>query len=94
MNACETINGVSPATTAYLTHEEVAGLCRVSPQTLRRWRYGAATRDTFPRPLRIGRRLLFDAAEVRGFLERLRGGSGATVFDCDVRGKVGPGADY
>jgi predicted DNA-binding transcriptional regulator AlpA len=48
-------------------------LLHVSPQTIRRWTYGPSTRTRFPRPVRVGRRLLFDHFEVQAFLERLKG---------------------
>jgi predicted DNA-binding transcriptional regulator AlpA len=63
-----------PATsgTTFLDLAEIAALLHVTPQTLRRWRTQQAS--SFPSQVRIGRRLLFDAAEVQAFLARLREG--------------------
>ncbi len=55
-------------TAEYLTLEETAGLCRVRPGTVSAW----VRSGSFPQPIRIGRRLLFEAAEVRAYLKRLR----------------------
>jgi hypothetical protein len=44
----------------YLTQDEVADLLRCGPDT----------RDRFPKPIWLGRRLLFRADEVRAFVEQ------------------------
>lgn len=48
----------------FLTLSECASLCRVSEWTIREW----SKIGKFPAPLRIGRALRFNAAEVECFL--------------------------
>jgi excisionase family DNA binding protein len=62
------MSGLPTATATYLTAAEAGALLRVSNETLRRWR--ADPRVNFPRPVQVGRRLLFRADEVAAFLER------------------------
>jgi predicted DNA-binding transcriptional regulator AlpA len=73
MSICELLPDIvtTPATPppTYFSLAELSTLLHVSGQTIRRW-YGGDGR--FPKPLKIGRRLLFDAAEVRTYLEQLR----------------------
>jgi excisionase family DNA binding protein len=54
--------------TTLVTMEKVAELFHVSPQTIKSW----AAKGTFPQPFRQGRQWLFDAAEIRTHLEKLR----------------------
>ena len=63
----------SLAPPAFLTTEEVAHLCRCSAATVLRWRHRRGS--TFPRPVKVGRRLLFNAAEVNAYLEGRREGA-------------------
>lgn len=49
----------------YLTTNEVAELCRTSPETVRYWRHNKRG----PRSLKVGRRVLYPAAEVRAWIE-------------------------
>jgi excisionase family DNA binding protein len=58
----------APVSPPYLTQEEVASLCRVSVQTLRRWR----DRRQLPSPVKVGRRWLYKAEEVVEYMERQR----------------------
>jgi excisionase family DNA binding protein len=53
----------------FLSLGEVASLMRCSPQTIRRW---LADGVQFPRPVRVRRRLLFDAREIDVYLQQLR----------------------
>ena len=52
----------------WLTLDDVAGALRVSTQTAKRW----VREGRIPQPIRVGRRLLFSAAEIHGHLESLR----------------------
>jgi excisionase family DNA binding protein len=49
----------------FLTTEEVADLCRTSPSTVRFW----AHQKSGPPSLRVGRRRLYDKADVTAWLE-------------------------
>jgi predicted DNA-binding transcriptional regulator AlpA len=81
MSTCGTLTDVATTpefpSTAYFSRAELAALLHVSPQTLKRWYSGDGR---FPRPLKIGRRLLFDRAEVLAHLEQLRAAD-ATLAD-------------
>lgn len=52
----------------YLTTAEVADLCRTSPDTVRYWRHVGRG----PRAFKVGRRVLYDAEVVRGWLRELQ----------------------
>jgi excisionase family DNA binding protein len=53
----------------FLTVDDLARLCRVTGQTIERW---IREDGRLPRPVRVGRRWLFDAEEVKAHLRRLR----------------------
>src|SRR5262249_13131352 len=75
MNAIDVLpEPAAPAApgTSFLELSQLADLLHVSAQTLRRLRAQRGT--AFPEPIKIGRRLLFDLAEVKAFLARLREG--------------------
>lgn len=55
----------------YLTTEDVARILRRSPETVRYWRH---TKQG-PRSFKIGRRVLYDAADLETFIEDARGAS-------------------
>jgi len=48
----------------YMTTPEVAEICRAAPETVRYWRYIGYG----PQSFRVGRRVLYEAAEVRAWL--------------------------
>jgi DNA-binding transcriptional MerR regulator len=48
----------------YLTTSEVADLCRTSPETVRYWRHIG----TGPISFKVGRRVLYDVADVEQWL--------------------------
>lgn len=52
----------------YLITNEVADLCRTSPETVRYWRHIGAG----PASFKVGRRVLYDATEVEAWLAELR----------------------
>lgn len=52
----------------YLTTVDVAALCRTSPETVRYWRHVGRG----PRSFKVGRRVLYDATDVRSWLDSLR----------------------
>lgn len=52
----------------YLTTGEVAELCRTSPETVRYWRHIG----TGPTGVKVGRRVLYDQAEVVEWIASLR----------------------
>lgn len=52
----------------YLTTEELAALYRTSPETIRYWRFVGKG----PRSFKAGRRVLYDAVDVRAWDESLR----------------------
>jgi predicted DNA-binding transcriptional regulator AlpA len=61
-------DAASKAVEKYLTTPEVAELCRAAPETVRYWRhigYG-------PRSFKVGRRVLYDAEDVRTWLASLK----------------------
>ena len=49
----------------YLTTTEVADLCRAAPETVRYWRHVGYGPPSF----RVGRRVLYEAAKVRAWLD-------------------------
>ena len=49
----------------YMTTPEVAEICRAAPETVRYWRHTGYGPPSF----RVGRRVLYDAHEVRTWLE-------------------------
>lgn len=59
---------IPTATLTHYTLAEIAALYRVSQQTARRW----LRERRIPAPVRVGRRLLFEAGQVHVHLERLR----------------------
>lgn len=52
----------------YLTTNEVAALCRTSPETLRYWR----NMGRGPSWFKIGRRVLYEADEVQEWIDSLK----------------------
>ena len=52
----------------YLTVDELAAQCRVTSPTIARW----VASGRLPRPIRLGRRWLFPAADVAAHLDRLK----------------------
>lgn len=52
----------------YMTTAEVAELCRTSPETVRYWRHISYGPGSF----RVGRRVLYDRAEVEKWLRSLQ----------------------
>lgn len=56
--------------TNYLTTEEVARICRTSANTVRFW----AHKGTGPRSAKIGRRRIYDEADVTAWLEAAKVG--------------------
>ena len=50
--------------TTYMTTNEVAELVRTSPETVRYWRHVG----TGPKSFKVGRRVLYDAADVTTWL--------------------------
>jgi predicted DNA-binding transcriptional regulator AlpA len=52
----------------YLTTEEVAELCRTTPGTVRWWRHV----NRGPRSFRLGKRVLYDVADVEAFIAEAR----------------------
>lgn len=54
--------------TQYLTTTEVAELCRTSPDTVRYWRHTGKG----PRSFKVGRRVLYQRADVDQWLAQLR----------------------
>lgn len=58
----------------YLTTAEVASVLRNSPETVRWWRHAGAG----PAWFKVGRRVLYDRADVEAFIAAARdGGNGA-----------------
>ena len=53
-----------------LTTNEVAELARVSPATVRFWRW----KGTGPKSFKLGRRALYDRAEVLAWIEQAKTG--------------------
>ena len=52
----------------FLTTDEVADLCRTSPETVRYWRHLGRG----PASFRVGRRVLYEAAGVEAWLVQLQ----------------------
>lgn len=52
----------------YMTTAEVAELTRTSPETVRYWRHIGKG----PRSFKVGRRRLYDTADVHSWLERAK----------------------
>jgi excisionase family DNA binding protein len=52
----------------YMTTHEVAELLRTSPETVRYWRHIGAGPDSF----KVGRRVLYEAADVEQFIAERR----------------------
>lgn len=57
----------------YLTTEEVAEMCRTSPETVRYWRHV----HKGPRSFKLGRRVLYAAEDVEIFIRTAMEGAGA-----------------
>jgi excisionase family DNA binding protein len=55
-----------PGDDVLLTESEVAGMLRVSPRTVRRWR----NEGTGPPALRVGRRIRYRRSAVEAWLDR------------------------
>ncbi len=53
---------------SYLTTAELADLCRTSPETARYWRHVGKG----PRSFKVGRRVLYDTADVEAWLEEAK----------------------
>lgn len=58
----------------YLTTQEVADLCRTSPETVRYWRHI----QRGPRSFKLGRRVLYSASDVQSFIDDARERQNAT----------------
>lgn len=56
----------------YYVTEEVADLCRTSPESVRFWRHTGKG----PRSFKVGRRVLYKAEDVEAFLEDARQAAG------------------
>ena len=56
----------------YMTTAEVADLLRTSPETVRYWRHIGEGPTSF----KVGRRVLYDAADVEKFIAERRAASG------------------
>jgi excisionase family DNA binding protein len=54
----------------YLTTEELASLLRTSPETCRYWRHVGKG----PQSFKVGRRVLYDEADVRAWVAEQRAG--------------------
>lgn len=52
----------------YLTTDEVAKICRTSPETLRYWRYLGEGPNSF----KLGRRVLYDRGELDAWIAERR----------------------
>ncbi len=52
----------------YLTTEEVAEELRTTPPTVRYWRH----KDTGPKSFRVGKRVLYDRADVDAWIAQAR----------------------
>ena len=50
----------------FITTNELAELCRTSPETVRYWRHIGEG----PKGIRIGRRVLYDLADVEAWLQK------------------------
>jgi len=63
--------------TKYLTTDEVASLCRTSPETVRWWRYA----NRGPRSFRVpgGRRVLYATEDVEAWIEAARADTPASA---------------
>ena len=57
----------------HLITEEVAELCRTTPETVRYWRHV----DKGPRSFKVGRRVLYDRSDVEAWLAAARTGGNA-----------------
>jgi excisionase family DNA binding protein len=55
----------------YLTTAEVADWLRASPETIRYWR----NTGSGPKSFKVGRRVLYDRADVEAFIETARNGA-------------------
>jgi hypothetical protein len=64
----ESVRGAGSFAVEFMTTAEVAELCRTSPESVRWWRHVG----TGPKSFRVGRRVLYDTKEVRGWLEQLQ----------------------
>ncbi len=57
----------------YLTTQEVAALCRASPETVRFWRHVGRG----PACFKVGRRVLYEREDVRAWLTELKSADGS-----------------
>lgn len=55
----------------YLTVEDVASITRTSPQAVRYWRH----RGTGPKSFKVGKRVLYDPADVAAWIESRKAAS-------------------
>ena len=62
-------------TQRYLTTAEVAEMCRTSPETVRYWRYIGKG----PRSFKLGRKVLYESADVDAWLTRQYEGTGGAA---------------
>ena len=62
------IGGRGAVSNKYLTTEEVAELCRTSPETVRYWKHVGKG----PKSFKLGRRVLYAADDVEAFIEAAR----------------------
>lgn len=60
----------------YMTTAEVAELCRTSAESVRWWRHVGRGPESF----RVGRRVLYESAEVRRWLDDLKRSERASVM--------------
>jgi len=63
--------------TPYMTTDEVAELLRTSAATVRYWQH----LGTGPKSFKVGRRRLYDRADVEAFVDAARSGECALVAD-------------
>lgn len=57
----------------YMTVEQMAKFLSVSPTTIHRWRQGVGVPDPLPSIRVTRRKILFDVAAVRGWLDEIHG---------------------
>lgn len=71
----------------YMTTQELAELCRTSPETVRYWRHVGKG----PASFKVGRRVLYATRDVDAFLAEARGLEGRLIRVPPAGG--GPGGD-
>ena len=62
-------------TQLYMTTQELADLCRTSPESVRYWRHVGKG----PRSFKVGRRVLYAVADVEAFIAEARQGAGSAA---------------